>query len=57
MEINNLKSKYEEIISKDKTVSKVDYYKNNQKVKKAKKKFEKEQRFLEKLKKSNDTNQ
>lgn len=57
MEINNLKSKYEEIISKDKTVSKVEYYKNNQKVKKAKKKFEKEQRFLEKLKKSNDTNQ
>lgn len=57
MDINNLKTKYEQLISKDVILSKVEFYKNNQKVKKTKKKFDKEQKFLEKLKKSNDKNQ
>jgi hypothetical protein len=57
MDIKEIKSKYEEVISEDKTMSNVEYFKYNQKVKKTKKKYEKEKKLSDKLKKSNNIDQ
>lgn len=50
MSLKNLTSKYNTLISADPTLSKVEYYKYNQKIKKTKKKHEKEKKESSKLK-------
>jgi hypothetical protein len=57
MDIKAIKSKYEDTVKADKTLSNVQYFKYNQKVKKTKKKYDKEKKLSEKLKKSNNIDQ
>lgn len=57
MNTKELKKEYQDLISNDQTLSKIEYYKYNQKVKKTKKKHEKDKKELDKLKKSNNTGQ